>query len=629
MKKLLVLLGIVALLVSSVPMSFGASAPIAITGMSWYSENSTSLAAPGYSYVPLVATFVTEASLTALNVSFNFTSEAYFTYSYVQGPNKEVRDYFDFPATKAGGEYAIYQLTNISASAPTGIYQITLDYSYTLGNTTVKGNVSSQVGLLGTIDIIPQEAYFGTPGSPISATSYESNIPLTVYLVNNGNSAATNVTVSYTPQSPFSGTPQKLIVPAFPAYTSIPVTFTVSTGAAGIMNVQEIGLTVFGLSRSDQFTVRLASFPYIVPAAATFATGSVVAGQGMNNVPLQFYLEEDSSVPATNISVSYSPSWPLEGISQRTTISAIPAFTSIPVTFLVNISGNSPSFYQNLTLFYNGTSHRTEFQVIVPGYSNVSMVNYFTDPPYIYQNEQFVELNVELINGGSAVSGPLNISLTSNAFQVSTNPYHLPGLPSGKLLNLTFLMNASGNAGSAQLYLHINSRTLPLTEKILNKGSVEISSSPITVASGTNGNLFVFTARNDGNVTLMDLDFHILTPDVFYIDVPSSNPLGSLTANNVTFARLSPGQTITVTFVMDVESAASPGSYPSQLVMTYMMNNSTSQFLVTHNFNVSVQETAIQRLSSTTGLTYIVLLLAVIIVVVFSVLIIRRRRKKN
>ncbi|MDA8054346.1 MAG: hypothetical protein M0Z77_01680, partial [Thermoplasmatales archaeon] len=183
--------------------------------------------------------------------------------------------------------------------------------------------------------------------------------------------------------------------------------------------------------------------------------------------------------------------------------------------------------------------------------------------------------------------------------------------------------------GPTELHLHVNDKTFSLMENILDKGSVGLNSSQIAVNSGTNANLFVFTARNTGNVTLVNLDFHILTPDIFYIDVPSSNPLGSLTANNITFAQLVPGQAITVTFVMDVESAATPGTYPSQLVLTYMMNNSSNQFLVTHNFNVSVQETTIQHLSSTTGLTYIVLIVAVVIVIVFSTLILRRRKNKK
>lgn len=631
MKKLLIFLGIAVLLMSSLPISAGASAPIAITGMSWYSSNSTELAAPGYSYVPLVATFVSEASLVDMNVSINFTSMAggYFTYSYVHGPNKELRDYYVLPVTSVGASYTVYQLTNISAKAPVGVYRMSLDYSYLLGNTTVRGNVSSQIALLGSINIIPQEAYFGLPGSPISATSFESNVPLTIYLENNGNSAATNVTIAYDPQYPFSGSSQKLTVAAFPAYASIPITFTANTGASSLETSQIIGVTVYGITHNETFTSRLASFPYVVAAGSEFSTGTVIAGMGMKNVPLTFYLEEDSSVPVTNVSVSYTPSYPLAGISQNTVISAIPAYSSVSVTFIVNITGNGTSFSQNLTLNYNGTYHSLGYRVIVPGYSNLSVINYFTTPPYIYQDEQFIVLRVEMINGGNTVSPPVNISLTSNSFVVSTQAYRLPGVSSGQILNLSFLMNATSAVGPENLYLHLNGKTFALSERVLSKGSVEITSGAQTVSPGTNANLFQFVVTNNGNVTLVGLNFHILTPDVFYIDVPSSNPLGSLTANNITFAQVSPGQTITVTFVMDVESAATPGTYPSQLVVTYLTNNSTQSFLVTHNFNVSVQETAVQHLSSTTGLTYIVVVIVVLIVIVFSFLILRRRKKEK
>ncbi len=318
-----------------------------------------------------------------------------------------------------------------------------------------------------------------------------------------------------------SGSLQRLVIPAFPAYASIPVTFTVNTGPATLVTIQDFNVTVFGVTHNEQFSVKLASFPYVVGAAAAFDTGTVIAAQGMKNIPLQFYLEEDSPVPVTNVSVSYTPASPLSGVNQGTIISAIPAFGSVPVTFLVSITGNESSFYQNLTVNYNGTSHNIEFKVMVPGYSNISLVNYYTTPPFIYQGEQFVLLKVALINGGNSISPPLNVSATSSAFSVSTTPYHLPGLYSGQLLNLTFLLNASMETGPADIYIHINSRTLTLTETILNKGSVELTSGPISVNSGTNANLFEFTAKNNGNVTLMDLNFHILTPDVFYIDVPS------------------------------------------------------------------------------------------------------------
>lgn len=631
MKSWLVILGVVVLLMSGIPMTEASSSPVAIASANWYSENSTLLVAPGYSYVPLVVTFVAEATLVDLNVSLNYSvmQNGYFGYSYVHGVNGPQRDYFTFPEVRAGSEYEMYQMTNISPNATSGLYQITMDYSFIEGNVTVSGNVTGRIALLGTVDIAPQESYFGLPGSPIASTSFESNVPVTVYFENNGNSAATNVTISYTPQSPMSGLQQEKIISAFPAYQSIPLTFTVNTGASGTTVVQEINITVFGVTHHHTFTIQISAFPYIVGAGASFNAGSVIVGPGMKNVPLTFYLEEDSSVSALNVSVSYTPSYPLSGTLQSTILSAFPQFTSIPVTFLVNVSGTQSSFYQNLTLTYNGSNHLVSFKIIMPGYSNISLVNYFTTPPFIYQNQGFIVLKAIIINGGNTLSPHLNVSLTSNDFIISTSPYSFPSAAPGVLVNVSFLMNASNHVGPAELFLHINNKTVPLTVNILSKGSIDVSSSPITAASGSNSNLFKFVVMNSGKVTLVDINIHILTPDVFYIDVPSSNPLGALTANNITFSQLVPGQSLTVTFVMDVESAALNETYPSQLFVTYRTNNSSVQFLNTYNFNVTVQQTTIQQISSGIGLAYIVLAASAIIIVVFVAAILRRRRRKK
>lgn len=631
MKYLLVIIGIAILIISGIPLTAGTPSPIAVTSAVWYSTNSTLLPAPGYSYVPLVVSFVAESTVYNLNASLNYsgTNNNYFSYSHVLGKNGSGRDYYNFPAVEAGSSYTIFQFTNISPMAQDGLYQMILEYSFSEGNATVNGNATFKIALLGSVSIVPQTAYFGTPGNPIQATSYESGIPVTVYLENYGTAAATNVSVVYSPQGMLSGRVQAYTISAFPAFESIPITFTANIGAAGLTITQQVVISYYGLNHTYDFVLQLSAFPLIVAGGSVFNTGSVIAAQGMKNIPLTFYLVEDSSVPAVNVSVTYTPTDPLSGVTQHAIVSAIPQYEAVPVTFFVNISGPTVQSLQNLTLLYNGSYHSLSFEVIIPGYSNVSMVNYYTNPPYIYEDQQFVVLKVGLVNGGNSYSGPLNISLSSNNFTVTTLPYSFPSLPAGQLLNLSFLISAGSVTGPTNLYLHVNNKNFTLVENILSKGRVKISSPEFSVDSGTNGNLFNFAVKNTGNTTIVDLNLHILTPDVFYIDVPSSNPLGSLTANNVTFAQLVPGQTILVTFMMDVMSSVTQGSYPAQLLLSYRTNNSTTPFLVTHNFNIVVQQTAFQTLSASISLTYVVIVIAVAIIIAFSILIVRRRRKNK
>ena len=629
MKKILLIIGIIMIIISAIPMVGASQDPIIAERGYWYSSNSTSLVAPGYDYVPLFVQFVSEvpAEINDVNVSLNFTS-GIFSYSYIHGPNRDVRDYYTIPVMQPGQNATIFQLTNISANYPSGMYQTEISYSFYEGGSFITGSSNLTVPVMGSANIITQRAFFGTENSPLEATSFENNIPFTLFLENNGNAPVTNVTVTYKPQYPFTGQQQNFTISAFPSFYSLPLVFTVNTGNASISTLQNVTISYFGISHTEHFTLSLAGFPHIVAAGSDFPVTSVIPSQGMNNVPVTFYLEEDSYLPVTNISVTYKPQYPFTGQQQNTVISAIPSFGVEPVTFLVNIIGPDNSTLQNISIYYNGSYHSLTYKIIIPGYYNFSVVNYYTDPPYIFQDEKFIALTVLIINGGNSISVPVNISLDSSLFNITTLPYHLPALPPGKILNFTFLMNAPSETGKIPLYLFINNNKFKITENVYNKGSIIIKNSVPPVSPGTNKNLFRFTLTNDGNISLMDVSIHILTPDVFYIDVPSSNPLGSLTANNITFTQINPGQSIIITFLIDVRSTTSPGNYPSQLFLSYRLNNSVLPFFTTYNFNVTVQNTALEQITSGSALPYIIAIFALIIIAVFVAVIIRRKKKK-
>ncbi len=505
------------------------SGVMAVTGVSWFSDNSTQLAVPGMNEVPLFLTFENSIPMTNLSVSVNLTASApgAFSYSYIIGPNKPVNEVYTIPALPAGTSTTIEQTVNISSSAPNGIYVENLTFSY--GNSTAMyyGNVSFNLPLAGDVNVVSPSAFFGTQSTPLAGTPGMTNVPITVMLENTGNSAATNVSVSYTP------------------------------------------------------------------------TGS------------------------------------LSGSTQNTVLSAIPAYGAVPVTFMVSVADNasiSQVYGQNLSVSYYGAAHRVPFNLPKTGSSNISIINYFTNPPVIYQGEKFVTLTVVTENSGSSFAKNVGVSVSSSRFDVMSNPYNLSYFPSGAVENFTFLLNAKNYTGTANIQVTLGKYVQNLTLTLHSYGSFGISANVPDLHTGVDKQLLSFNITNTGEQTLYDFTLHLLSPSVVSLHIPSSNPLAALTETNVTFSEIKPGQTVTATFLVDTSSSAAFATYPAQLAISWRLNNSVNPFYQTYNFNEKVTPTGIQNIQGMftfTPLNIAVLVLIIALIIGLVALAGRGRKLKR
>lgn len=507
-----------ALLTGVSGQAHAATAPagtLTVTGVSWFSPNSTQLAVPGMNEIPLFVTFYNPVAVSNLSVSVNLSAytSGVFNYSYIVGKNTNVNEVYNIPALPAQTTTTIEQTVNISGTAPSAIY--TENLTFTVGNMSSPdyGNVSFNLPVLGSVDMVSPTALFGTESTPLVGTPGMSNVPLTVMLENTGNS------------------------------------------------------------------------------------------------------------PATNVSVSYTPSGSLTGSTQHTVISAIPAYGAVPVTFLTSIMDNasiSQVYSQNLTVSYYGSSHVVPFNVPITGTSNLSIVNYYTNPPVIFQDQKFVALTFVAENSGSSFAKNVTISVTSPDFNVTTTPYNLSYFPSGKLLNFTFLVNARNITGQAPLTVNLGKTTQTITINVHSKGSYAISSSIPDLHTGASKQVLSFNVTNTGSVNLYAFTLHLLSPSVITLHVPSSNPLAALTETNVTFAEIKPGQTVTATFLVDTSSSASFSTYPAQLAVSWNLNNSASTFHSTYNFNEKVTPTGVQNIQN--SITFTPLNIAVLVLIIALVI---------
>ena len=299
---------------------------------------------------------------------------------------------------------------------------------------------------------------------------------------------------------------------------------------------------------------------------------------------------------------------------------------------LVNISsGAANGIYQMSVYDVNNVSSpiSAPFQIGVLATPRVSLVNYFMDPPVVYQDEKYISLDLVFANTGAGAYQNFNVSLQSTGFSVLTSEYHIPYFASGSTENLTFLMNALNVTGPQAITVSYGHMTYVINAYIHSYGTLGITSTLAPMQPGNTKVLEEFNLTNTANVTMYDLEIHLVSPSVISIHVSSSNPLSALTADNVTVGKLTPGQEITVTFLVDVSSSAKLESYPAQLVVTWYTNNSPQPTLQVYNFKEKVTPTVTQQLRNSLTFTPLnIAILVVIVVLVVALAVVGARGRK-
>ena len=299
---------------------------------------------------------------------------------------------------------------------------------------------------------------------------------------------------------------------------------------------------------------------------------------------------------------------------------------------LVNISSGATNGIYQLSVrdaSNVSTVESVPFQIGVLATPTIGLVNYFMDPPVVYQNEKYISLDLIFANTGLGPYQNFNVSLQSTGFSVLTSEYHIPYFASGSTENLTFLVDALNVTGPRTITVSYGHMTSVISTYVHNYGTLGITSTIGAMQPGSSKDLEEFNLTNTANVTMYDLEIHLVSPSVISIHVSSSNPLSALTADNVTIGKLLPGQEITVTFLMDVSSSAKLETYPSQLIVTWYTNSSPQPTLQVYNFNEKVTPTVTQQLQSSLTFTPLnIAILVVIVVLVAALAVVAARGRK-
>lgn len=311
--------------------------------------------------------------------------------------------------------------------------------------------------------------------------------------------------------------------------------------------------------------------------------------------------------------------------------------SSITINQLANISSSATQGVYEVALQVTtnttpNTPSYVPFKVAVLGTPDLSVVNYYTNPPVLYQDQKFIEFTAVISNTGAGPAKNIMVSASSPSFDILISSYNITYFASGMVENFTFLMNALNVTGQAPLTLAYGSQTISVPLYLNNYGSLQISDKIPVLTPGAGSVLEQFNITNTGQSTMYNVNVYLLSPSVVSLHIPSTNPLAALTAGNFTIAKLTPGQTVVVTYIVDVSSSAALMTYPAQIVVQWNLNNTAQQFHQVYNFNEKVSPTAFQQLTynfSFTPLNVGVLLLIIILIAGLAGMSARSRKLKK
>ncbi|MBD6955504.1 MAG: hypothetical protein ACP5GE_05955 [Thermoplasmata archaeon] len=525
-------------------------------------------------------------------------------------------------------QYGYSQVTfmvNLYPNIKNGSYPEMIQISYYNVSITINYNFTWSY----SIDFSVLGAYLVSQG--FQAMGGMNSIPLLVDLMETGTSYVSNVSVRYTPSYPFYGNTQFKNITLIAPMQSITLPFYVSINNGTDDGIYYQNITVFwgSVVRVLQFQVYITGYSQFISTGSYFATGSLAPIAGMRDIPLNVIISNSGNAPATNVTFTYIPSYPLYGEKQILHIPIIPPYQPLTLTFIVSIyNGTKDGTYeQSIAYSFSGYSGNIKFSSLIDGYSEINIQGYVKNPPYVFTNQTFNSIRFSIINSGNSLA--YNVSIYANSsLQIVNTPFTIPSLPPGIPINYTLYYNTPQTPGDYEITLHAGGGIIRVPVRVLSPPYIKVSDSIPALTPGESKVQITFYIQNEGPGNVQALQVHLVYPQVIDLHVSSSNPLGGLMLNNVTLTSLNENSSFTLVYIVDVADNAIPGHYTGELVFLLFLNNSVKPILETHTFTFSISSpffsTGSSGLITLSNLT-IFILLAVIIALVF--LLFRARRK--
>jgi hypothetical protein len=570
-------------------------------------------------------------ALEEVNISPTF-SPPLSLYRYQQKP------YLEVPYWGQGEALNFTVFVDVNPYAVDGVYQ----ENFTVSSPTSSLIASVEVPITGYVEFSAQ-AFWGSASSPLVVAPGERIQPLTILLLNDGNSPATQVYITVNSSYPLRFYSSEVEVGNIPPGQPVPVTLYADVYPNASPGVYQVPINVHYFGDSlERVEVQVPIVGYVNVSARSYwgsPTSPIYVSAGETSVPLTFLVTNDGPVELSNVSLEAYSSFPVRFTVRSTVIGFLPPGQPVPVTLYADVYPNaSPGVYDvNLKLrYFSGDSMTLSSPVIIGG-PNLT-INYALLPPQVFPGFQDVQLRVILANTGLAPAVGLNVSISSPFQVVSPSLVSFGILAPGGTVDPTFLLNFPRTTEPGVYHLNLTLRfdgglvhySIPL--RVYPEANFTILKVVYpSLASGKSQVPLTFELKNTGNVSAENLLVRLNPSDVIYPYVSSSNPLGALSASLNGLGEVGPGQEINVTFVVDVSSGISPGTYPVSLTLVWNQSGSPYPIFQSRTVNLNVSEPfTVQVLKELTTINlvsvvvYDLILVAIIVGIVVAV--VRSRR---
>ncbi len=450
---------------------------------------------------------------------------------------------------------------------------------------------------------------------------------------------------------------------------SIPVTTLVTTtlynGEPVITGVKTVPVTIqiptvmgsipsISTSKSSGSVNTNVSIPILgyVGFEATALIGTpdnVVQALPNSYIPLTIYLTNYGNTPVYNVTVTVLSTPPLLRLVNMTQhLPALPPGQPVPLTFYAYVPNYVPQGNYTLELridYFTGVDDIINATLVVPQEPIVYVQSIATNPPEVFQGYPMAQLVLSIVNIGSGIAYDARLYINGSGITPLVSiPLILGAIPPGQPIQLSIpisLPSNSGNytmeisvtydGGSSSRYYLLNVRPKanlivvgvsypqPPAPSLSNLAALLSTITSPTLSPGASKVPITITIMNEGPVEAKNIMVTISTGQVIQPHVSSSNPLSALTASQAFIGDLKPGQAINVTFLVDVDSNAKPGSYP--IVLTFIWNQTGSLYPLTESVTTYVTVKPAPNV-----LLWIVLILIIIVIAIGVIAALRRRR---